>query len=170
MYTFPSSFFRVLGYSVGVSVCLSSFCFVRMFLLTLSFFVLILSNTYSYHTGCVLLYLWHINRWFSIFLVLMAILVPSWLWLTLMYLEITLQFFTKSAACLCFLKLNTLSSSPFVGALKLAFWVEVNCWKCLHLVFVPPSTVGFSSFTIGLSWILRPTWRLVSRVLTLPFL
>ena len=76
----------------------------------------------------------------------------------------------KSAACFCFPILKTLSSSSVVGALKLAFRVDVDCRKHLNFGLAPPYTLCFYSFTIGWYWILRPTWRLLSRVLTPPFL
>ena len=66
---------------------------------------------------------------FSFFLMAMAILVPPCLYFTAMNLAINSHLLMKYAACFCFPKSNTLSSSPVIGALKIVFRVEVYCWK-----------------------------------------
>ena len=53
---------------------------------------------------------------------------------------------TKSTACFYFPNSNALSSIPVVGALKLDFQVEVDCWKRLPFGLAPPSTLVIYSF------------------------
>ena len=81
-----------------------------------------------------------------------------------------LHFFHKICCMFLFLKSNTLSSSPVVGALKLTSQVEVDFWKLPTFGLAPPSTLGFFLFTICWYWILRPSRQILSRVLTPIFL
>ena len=53
---------------------------------------------------------------FAIFLMYMAILVATFLFFTMINLDITLQFFTNSTACLLLPKLKNLSSG------KISLW------------------------------------------------
>ena len=102
---------------------------------------------------------------FWIFFMTMNIVGPPWLQFTVMNLIIASHFFMNSAACFCLPTLNTLYSSKVVVTLKFAFQVEFYCWKRIPFGLAPPSTLGFSSFIIGLSWMLWPTRRLLSRVI-----
>ena len=87
---------------------------------------------------------------FAIFLMYMAILVATFLFFTMINLDITLQFFTNSTACLLLPKLKNLSSGTGVSALTVAFQLNFDCWKRPPFVLVTLSTFGLSSFTTEL--------------------
>ena len=98
---------------------------------------------------------------------------PFWYYCACVYCGVLgncFGFLQKINCMFLFPKIWALSSIMVVGDLKLAFQVEVDCWKRLPSGLEPPSILGFSYFTIGWSWIFRPTQQLVSRVLTQPLL
>ena len=73
-----------------------------------------------------------------------------------MNLDMASQLFTNSVAFFGLTKLKILSLSPYVVALKVAFFVEVDFWKLLPFGLIQPYNFGSPPFTIG--FYLITTW------------